>query len=679
MNDFQNQNQNEMCQSCHTHTATALVNLNGQEFPLCGSCFEKINRDPKEIFRLFGADAIMNMKQTLGNQNKKPEKDILVDLTAKTFEPVLFREKELNRMSQILLRKTKNNPILIGEAGTGKTAIAEHFAMMVKNKEIPRFNDHKVYSVSVGSIMANTKYRGDLEEKIETIINRVTNEKCILFIDEIHLLMGTGGDNDVNIANLLKPHLARGEMKLIGATTLSEYRRIEKDKAFSRRLQPVKVSELSAEQTLTILEKVSPSYQKFHSVKMDNSTLSHIVKLADKYLKDRSFPDKAIDILDEVMAHSSLVNKEKFSTEQKNEMKVSFKSLLTAGGMNEKEISDVMFTMDKIENSKVKSITINDINKVVEIMTNIPLSSLEKADKEKLRNFSTTLQEQVIGQTEATDALARTVKRSRLKLTNKNKPTVLFFAGPTGVGKTEAAKVLTTSLFGNEDAMVRFDMSEFMEKHSISKLVGSPPGYIGHDEEGELTEKIRRNPFSVILLDEYEKAHPAVSNLFLQVFDDGRLTDTKGRVVDFSNTIIIMTSNIGTVEVKTLGFGSTVPAVANDHTLASLKKMYRPEFLNRIDEIITFKELTENDLLKIVDLQINQLKESLAEQNINIELNQEAKELLVKKGHQPSLGARPLKRVITREVEDLLVDYVLEQDNLSVINIQVKDDKLVIL
>ena len=678
MNEFQNNK--PVCQSCNANTASAMVNLNGQEIPLCDTCFQKVNSDPKEIFKLFSNESLLNLKQSLGNPNKKSEKEILVDLTEKNFEPVLFREKELNRMSQILLRKTKNNPILIGESGTGKTAIVEHLAMMVKNNEIPRFNDHKVYSLSVGAITAGTKYRGELEEKIEMIINRVTNEKCILFIDEIHLLMGTGGENEVNIANLLKPHLARGEMKLIGATTLSEYRRVEKDKAFSRRLQPVKVSELSADQTLTILEKISPSYQNFHSVKMDNSALSHIVKLSEKYLKDLNFPDKAIDILDEVMAHSSLANKEKFSKNQKDLMKVSFKSILTASGMDENKITDVMFTMDQIENSKVKSITIDDINKVVEVMTNIPLSSLEKEDKEKLRNFSTTLQDKVIGQTEATDALARTVKRSRLKLTNKNKPTVLFFAGPTGVGKTEAAKVLTTSLFGNEDAMVRFDMSEFMEKHSISKLVGSPPGYIGHDEEGELTEKIRRNPFSVILLDEFEKAHPAVSNLFLQVFDDGRLTDTKGRVVDFSNTIIIMTSNIGTVEVKKqLGFSSTTPAVENSHTLDSLKKMYRPEFLNRIDEIITFKELTKDDLLKIVELQINQLKDSLAEQNISIELNQEAKELLVKKGHQPALGARPLKRVITREVEDLLVDYVLEQENLSVVNIQVKDDKLVIL
>lgn len=651
-----------LCNRCKGETNGKQIFINGIRYDLCDKCLREIDENTSSFVDEISKRIKQDMKSK--ENHKQKENNFITDLMKYDFQEVLFREEEISRMSQILSRKTKNNPILIGEAGTGKTSIVEYFSTMIKNGEIPRLKGYKVYSLNIGELLSGTKFRGDFEQKVSSLIEKVSDEKTILFIDEIHLVMGAGAGqaNEIDLSNLLKPHLARGAMKVIGATTLSEYRVIEKDPAFNRRLQPVKINELNAEQTLTILENIAPEYMDFHSIKINDDMLKHIVDLTDNYIKDRNYPDKAIDVLDEVLAFASTTRNINISVNDESKVVHSMKYLLDNSELTAEQMSNLKSVLTQLNDNKKTEVNKEMVNTVVERMTGIPLTSIEGEEKEKLRKLTDTLKSSIVGQDQAIDVLSRTIKRSRVKITNKNKPTSLFFAGPTGVGKTESAKVLSEVLFGSKDAIIRFDMSEYMEEHTISKLIGSPPGYVGHEDEGQLSEQVRRRPYSVILLDEFEKAHPKISNMFLQILDDGRLTDSKGRIIDFSNTIIIMTSNIGTTEPNKLGFGTNTNNQVNTQTMKALGQMYRPEFLNRIDEIITFNKLTKEDLTQIVELQLKDLKQSLEEKNIQLQLDESVIHYLIDKGYEPENGARPLKRIITKDVEDVLVDYLIESD-----------------
>lgn len=647
-----------VCEKCKDDTKTELIGIDRLNIMLCRECFEKSEQEIREKLEssgmMIGAMAFGN----LFGPDEQNEENFLINLNEEVkdnFEPILFRDGELERVIQILLRKTKNNPVLIGEAGVGKTAIADLLAYEIVNNKIPRLKGYTVYSLNIAAFMSGTKFRGSFEEKFNTLISKL-DSKSILFIDEMHLVMGAGGSeqSDIDLSNLLKPYLSKGKLKVIGATTLNEYRIIEKDPAFSRRFLPVKVKPLNSAQTLIVLQNIRSYFESHHGVEVLDESLKTIINLSDEYIHERYFPDKAIDVLDEACSLVSL---------EQNSIPVKEIKLL------ETELEQLVNTLDlknapdlkqKIaEAKKLKKVNPDHILIAVEKMTNIPVTQLTKEEKTRLKNLESTLKKRLIGQLEAIETLTKAVKRSRLKLKKIQKPTVLFFAGPTGVGKTESVKALAESLFGNEESMIRFDMSEYMEEHSLSKLIGSPPGYIGHEDEGQLTEKIRRNPYSIILLDEFEKAHTNITNLFLQLFDDGRLTDSKGRTIDFKNTIIILTSNIGVKEKQNVGFGS-MPKETK--TMEALEKAYPPEFLNRIDEIVTFKQLTEQDIIKIVDIRIKEYQESLKDKGIEFKIEQGAKSYLAKKGYSPTLGARPLARVITREIEDLIVDHILEND-----------------
>ncbi|MGF7535707.1 ATP-dependent Clp protease ATP-binding subunit [Bacillus mexicanus] len=617
--------------------------------------------------------SIQRKLEDLYKQKETNTNDFLTNLNQqvlKKYDPVLFRENELRKTIQVLLRKTKNNPILIGEAGVGKTAIAELLAFEIEKGSFPRLNDHTVYSLNIASLMAGTKFRGDFEEKFNALIKSL-DEKSILFIDEIHLIMGAGSslDNDMDFANLLKPYLTKGTLKVIGATTLNEFRKIEKDPAISRRFQQIKIEELSSEETLEVLKRVKPLFESHHNVKVSNDCLDTIVSLSKDYIPYRHFPDKAIDVLDESCSLVSMI----WNQEDLTDLEVEFDMFISSATPPE-EAKEIQST---IQDSKI--VNSETVSKVIEGMTNIPVSKVTEEGKERLLNLENELEKRLIGQKEAIRSVSRAVKRSRLKIKKSKNPTVLLFAGQTGVGKTELVKALAESLFGQEDAIIRFDMSEYMEEHSTSKLIGSPPGYVGHEEEGLLTEKVRRNPYSIILLDEFEKAHHKISNLFLQVFDDGRLTDSKGRVIDFKNTLIILTSNIGVQEKSKLGFNGDTNEVERKSSKIkeALRSSYSPEFLNRIDELIVFNQLNETDISQILDLRIDEYQKTLLkDQGIELTLDQDAKSLLIEKGFDPAMGARPLARVITSEMEDLIIDHILTNDNLTSIRITQEEGRL---
>ncbi|TKV49517.1 ATP-dependent Clp protease ATP-binding subunit ClpC [Bacillus sp. PIC28] len=607
----------------------------------------------------------------------------------KEVEALIGRSKEIQRVIEVLSRRTKNNPVLIGEPGVGKTAIAEGLAQQIVNNEVPEtLRDKRVMTLDMGTVVAGTKYRGEFEDRLKKVMDEIRQAgNIILFIDELHTLIGAGGaEGAIDASNILKPSLARGELQCIGATTLDEYRKyIEKDAALERRFQPIHVDEPSLEESTQILKGLRDRYEAHHRVSITDDAIDAAVKLSDRYITDRFLPDKAIDLIDEAASKVRLrsyttppnlkelevkleeIRKEKDAAVQSQEFEKAA-SLRDMEQRLREKLEDTKRQWKEQQGKENSEVTVEDIANVVSTWTRIPVSKLAQTETDKLLNLESILHDRVIGQDEAVVAVAKAVRRARAGLKDPKRPIGSFiFLGPTGVGKTELARALAESMFGDEDAMIRIDMSEYMEKHSTSRLVGSPPGYVGYEEGGQLTEKVRRKPYSVVLLDEVEKAHPDVFNILLQVLEDGRLTDSKGRTVDFRNTIVIMTSNVGAEALKRnkhLGFN--VQDESRDYSdmkgkvMDELKKAFRPEFLNRIDEIIVFHMLEKKHIQEIVTLMVNQLVNRLKEQEIELHLTEGAIAAIADKGFDREYGARPLRRAIQKHVEDRLSEELLK-------------------
>ena len=588
---------------------------------------------------------------------------------------VIGRDKEIQRVIQILNRRTKNNPCLIGEPGVGKTAIAQGLAIKIANNNVPaKLLNKEVYLLDMTSVIAGTQFRGQFEARMKGIIDECKEYgNIILVIDEIHNIIGAGdGEHSMNAANILKPSLSNGEIQLIGTTTLKEYRKyIEKDSALERRFQQVLVEEPNIDDSITILEGIKKYYEEYHKVKISNDVIKQAVIMSEKYIHDRFLPDKAIDILDEACSRINLENKELFRLEMlKQELaKVqaekedaahadSTEDYQKAADLKTRECR-LIEEIDKLNSTiKLKNLTVQDIAQVIENWTKIPVKKITEAETQKLLNLETNLHKRIIGQNEAVSAVSRAIRRNRAGLQSTKRPPSFIFVGPTGVGKTELAKSLAYEMFGSEDSIIRIDMSEYMESHSTSKLIGAPPGYVGYDDAGQLTEKVKRKPYSIILLDEIEKAHPDVFNILLQVLDDGKLTDSQGNTVSFQNTIIIMTSNAGSnLNNNSIGFGKQT--LDTNKVEENLKQVFRPEFLNRIDEIIVFNPLTKPELIQIVDLMLKDTKKALADKNITINVLDSAKDFILEKGTNLKFGARPLRRAIQRYVEDEISEMIL--------------------
>ena len=640
-------------------------------------------------------------------------KEFGVDLTKKAkdgkLDPVIGRAGEIERVMQILSRRQKNNPLLIGEPGVGKTAIAEGLAQLIVADQVPDIiRNMRIVTLDVSALVAGSKYRGEFEERLKKCVKEVEQAgDIILFIDELHTLIGAGAaEGSIDAAAILKPPLSRGEIQIIGATTLDEYRKhLEKDSAFERRFQTVMVKEPSEEQAVRILEGLRDRYEAHHHVHFTDDALRAAVSLSDRYIQDRFLPDKAIDVLDEAGARMRIRNMvlpeevQKIADELRNvrtqkDDAIAKQDFKRADILHEKEVElvakrdEARKAWEEKNSNTINEVAVEDVADVVSMTTGVPVSNLTEAETEKLLRMEQVLHERVIGQDEAVTALSKAIRRSRSGLKDPKRPGGSFiFLGPSGAGKTELSKALAEFLFNSEDALISFDMSEYMEKHSVSRLVGSPPGYVGYDEGGQLTTAVRQRPYSVVLFDEIEKAHPDVFNILLQILEEGRLTDSQGRVVDFRNTVIIMTSNVGAREITAttpLGFTSSANGGMDDkemkqRVMGEVKKLFRPEFLNRIDEIIVFKSLTEEEIVKIVDLMIADLRERLIEQNMSINLTPEASRFVAKEGTDLSFGARPLRRAIQRLIEDPLSEQLLEGrwSSGSVIDVDVEDDKLV--
>ena len=609
-------------------------------------------------------------------------------------DEVVGRNVEIERVIQILNRRMKNNPCLIGEPGVGKTAIANGLAIKIARQEVPaKLLNKEVYLLDMTAVVAGTQFRGQFEGRMKAIIDECKQSKnIILVIDEIHNIIGAGdGEHSMNAANILKPSLANGEVQLIGTTTLKEYRKyIEKDTALERRLQPVLVEEPTVEATIGILKEIKKYYEDFHKVSISNDVIEQTVKMSEKYIHDRFLPDKAIDILDEACAKINLNNKELYELEvlknklakieEEKEEAVqsdSIEDYQKAADLKTEECN----IQDRIKeiNSKlvVQNLTVQDVAEVIEHTTKIPVKKITEAETQKLLNLETNLHNRIIGQDEAVKAVARAIRRNRAGLQSTKRPPSFIFVGPTGVGKTELAKTLAYEMFGSEDAIIRIDMSEYMESHSTAKLIGAPPGYVGYDDAGGLTEKVKRKPYSIILLDEIEKAHQDVFNILLQILDDGRLTDSQGNTVSFENTIIIMTSNAGSnMNTNSIGFGKGT--LDKNKVESALKEVFRPEFLNRVDEIITFDSLTKEQLLQIVDLLLNNTKNALDNKNIKLDVSDEAKRYILDKGTDIKYGARPLRRAIQRYVEDEISEMILrgELAQGNIVKVELEGDKL---
>ncbi|MDY0406867.1 ATP-dependent Clp protease ATP-binding subunit [Virgibacillus sp. 179-BFC.A HS] len=713
------------CQKCGVNEADVnmAMSYNGQKMQmhLCNSCFNEIQNNMLNANNGFFSNPFFNGNnedifasnffQTGGNggaaqagtrtQQRTTKGNGLLDKLGKNLtnaarsgliDPVIGREKEIKLVIETLNRRNKNNPVLIGEPGVGKTAIAEGLALKIVEGNVPaKLANKEVYLLDVASLVANTGIRGQFEERMKQLIQELQQRKdVILFVDEIHLLVGAGTaeGSQMDAGNILKPALARGELQLIGATTLKEYRQIEKDAALERRLQPITVKEPTAEQTVKILQGLKDRYEKFHEVRYSDDVIRAFVSLSQRYIQDRFLPDKAIDLMDEVGSRLNLKNAEKDThliedrlkqvTKEKEEA-AEQEDYEKAANLRYQEIQ-LQKQLDKAQGQEqVIDVDISDVELIVEEKTGIPVTKLQADEQAQMRNLSDNLKKKVIGQDKAVDKVAKAIRRSRAGLKSKYRPIGSFlFVGPTGVGKTELTRVLAEELFGSRDALIRLDMSEYMEKHSVSKIIGSPPGYVGHEEAGQLTERVRRNPYSIILLDEIEKAHPDVQNMFLQIMEDGHLTDSHGRKVSFKDTVIIMTSNAGT-GVKQINVGFNTSSHESIATLENLSDYFKPEFLNRFDSIIEFNELGEDDLVHIVDLLLDDLQSRVSDSNMHITISDAAKHHLAHIGYDKRFGARPLRRVIQDKIEDPLTDLILESDEpIASVNVDMKGKELVV-
>lgn len=608
---------------------------------------------------------------------------------------IIGREKEIDRIIQILNRRAKNNPVLIGEPGVGKTAIAEGLAVRIANQQVPsKLFATEIYLLDLAAIVAGTQFRGQFEARMKSILKEARdNGNIILVIDELHNIVGAGDAEGgaMNAANILKPALARGEIQVIGATTLDEYRKhIEKDAALERRFQPVIIDEPSIDDSIEILKGIRSYYEDFHQVRISDEVIEAAVKMSARYIHGRYLPDKAIDVIDEAGSRINLLNHGLVELERlKQELKrVQDAKELAALNDDYKKAADYKVEecrlQDKINDLTEKygtlDLKVEDIAHVIESWTKIPVSRITEEEAQKLIALEDRLHMRVVGQHKAIESLARAVRRNRSDFRKKRKPNAFIFVGPTGVGKTELARAIAQELFGNEDAMIRLDMSEYMEKHTVSKLIGAPPGYVGYDQGGQLTEKVRRKPYSVILLDEIEKAHPDVFNMLLQIMEDGRLTDSQGRTVNFENTIIIMTSNAGTSSRGYgIGYNRDENIVMEKQVMDAVKETFRPEFLNRVDEIIVFDALTKEDLSKIVDMMLEEVRQNALEKGINITFSQETKNALVEKGYSPKYGARPLRKKIQQFIEDELAERFLKRElgNGSTVNVDYNGNEFV--
>ncbi|WFE14342.1 ATP-dependent protease ATP-binding subunit ClpC [Bacillus atrophaeus] len=652
-----------------------------------------LNKARQQVLQLLGSNETGSSASGTNSNANTPTLDSLArDLTAiakeDSLDPVIGRSKEIQRVIEVLSRRTKNNPVLIGEPGVGKTAIAEGLAQQIINNEVPEIlRDKRVMTLDMGTVVAGTKYRGEFEDRLKKVMDEIRQAgNIILFIDELHTLIGAGGaEGAIDASNILKPSLARGELQCIGATTLDEYRKyIEKDAALERRFQPIQVDQPSVDESVQILRGLRDRYEAHHRVSITDEAIEAAVKLSDRYISDRFLPDKAIDLIDEAGSKVRLrsfttppnlkeleqkldeVRKEKDAAVQSQEFEKAASLRDTEQRLRE-QVEDTKKTWKEKQGQENSEVSVEDIAMVVSSWTGVPVSKIAQTETDKLLNMENLLHSRVIGQDEAVVAVAKAVRRARAGLKDPKRPIGSFvFLGPTGVGKTELARALAESIFGDEEAMIRIDMSEYMEKHSTSRLVGSPPGYVGYDEGGQLTEKVRRKPYSVVLLDEIEKAHPDVFNILLQVLEDGRLTDSKGRTVDFRNTILIMTSNVGASELKRNKYvGFNVQDETQNHkdmkdkVMGELKRAFRPEFINRIDEIIVFHSLEKKHLNEIVTLMSDQLTKRLKEQDLSIELTEAAKAKVADEGVDLEYGARPLRRAIQKHVEDRLSEELL--------------------
>ena len=716
-----------LCQNCKINDSTIhlYTNLNGQQkqIDLCQNCYKIIKTDPNNSlfkgitdlnnrdFDPFGdffndlnnfrPSSNNNVPPTqsgggyggnggYGSQNRGPaqtpppsqEKGLLdeygINITEiarrGNVDPVIGRDEEIIRVIEILNRRTKNNPVLIGEPGVGKTAVVEGLAQKIVDGDVPhKLQGKEVIRLDVVSLVQGTGIRGQFEERMQKLMEEIRERKdVILFIDEIHEIVGAGsaGEGNMDAGNILKPALARGELQLVGATTLNEYRIIEKDAALERRMQPVKVDEPTVEETIIILKGIQKKYEDYHHVHYTEGAIEAAATLSNRYIQDRFLPDKAIDLLDEAGSKMNLTLN--FVDPKVIDQRLIEAENLKAQATRDEDFEKAAYFRDQIakykemQKTKVTDqdtpiISEKTIEHIIEQKTNIPVGDLKEKEQSQLINLADDLKAHVIGQDDAVDKIAKAIRRNRVGLGTPNRPIGSFlFVGPTGVGKTELSKQLAIELFGSADSMIRFDMSEYMEKHSVAKLVGAPPGYVGYDEAGQLTEKVRRNPYSLILLDEVEKAHPDVMHMFLQVLDDGRLTDGQGRTVSFKDAIIIMTSNAGTGKAEaSVGFGAAREGRTNS-VLGELGNFFSPEFMNRFDGIIEFKALSKENLLQIVDLMLDDVNKRLSSNNIHLDVTEKVKEKLVDLGYDPKMGARPLRRTIQDYIEDAITDYYLE-------------------
>lgn len=727
-----------LCQNCGKNEATIhlYATVNGQRTQLdyCQSCYQKIKNqqnggltsmaqnDPfgfgslDDLFRSMSRQMQQqgNYEQTPptqfgGNNNfnggqppQGPASDGLlgeygINITEEArqgeIDPVIGRDDEIKRVIEILNRRTKNNPVLIGEPGVGKTAVVEGLAQKIVDGDVPqKLLDKEVIRLDVVSLVQGTGIRGQFEERMQKLIEEIRQaENVILFIDEVHEIVGAGsaGDGNMDAGNILKPALARGELQMVGATTLNEYRIIEKDAALERRMQPVRVDEPSVDETISILQGLQKRYEDYHHVKYTDAAIEAAARLSNRYIQDRFLPDKAIDLLDETGSKKNLtiqivdpkMIEKKLEEAEEQKLLASKEEDFEKAAYYRDQINKLKKMQERqLSEEEIPVISEKDMEKIVEQRTGIPVGELKEKEQTQLKNLADDLKKHVIGQDNAVDRVAKAIRRNRVGLSKKNRPIGSFlFVGPTGVGKTELAKQLAYELFGSEESMIRFDMSEYMEKHSVAKLIGSPPGYVGYEEAGQLTEKVRRNPYSLVLLDEVEKAHPDVLHMFLQILDDGRLTDAQGRTVSFKDTIIIMTSNAGTGKVEAnVGFGAAREGVTLS-VLNQLNNYFTPEFLNRFDGIIEFSALSKENLMTIVTLMLDDVNQLLAAQQLHVDVPTNVKEKLVDLGYDPAMGARPLRRTIQEQIEDGIAEFYLDHPTISDLKAKLdKDDKIVI-